>query len=113
MNSVDWVAVPSYWPENAPVVITEALAAGIPVIVASLGGKQELVDFELNAIKVDGDLEIDWVEAFARTQGVDSNLLWTRLSENCRNKNDFDTALKLTKKLYQSAIKNSLVKFEV
>ena len=107
MTTVDWVAVPSYWPENAPVVITEALAAGVPVMVSSRGGKQELVSFNVNSIEVAGDLISDWVNAIAKTQASDSISLWERLSYNCRVKNDFESTLKLTRDLYQMAIRKS------
>ena len=107
MTTVDWVAVPSYWPENAPVVITEALAAGVPVMVSSRGGKQELVSFNVNSIEVAGDLISDWINAIAKTQASDSISLWERLSFNCRVKNDFESTLKLTRDLYQMAIRKS------
>jgi len=40
----DVFILPSIWPENQPVTITEAMAAGIPVIAANSGGIPELVD---------------------------------------------------------------------
>jgi glycosyltransferase involved in cell wall biosynthesis len=43
-GQVDLVVVPSVWPENSPVVITEAMASGIPVVASDIGGIPELVD---------------------------------------------------------------------
>jgi len=43
-TEVDVVVVPSVWPENAPVVITEAMASGIPVVASDIGGIPELVE---------------------------------------------------------------------
>lgn len=43
MASFSACVVPSIWYENAPLVIQEALAAGVPVITAAMGGMQELV----------------------------------------------------------------------
>jgi glycosyltransferase involved in cell wall biosynthesis len=43
----DVFILPSVWPENQPVTITEAMAAGIPVIAANSGGIPELVDNEI------------------------------------------------------------------
>lgn len=40
----DVLILPSIWPENQPVSITEAMAAGIPVIASNMGGMPELVE---------------------------------------------------------------------
>lgn len=42
----DVLILPSIWPENQPVTITEAMAAKIPVIASNSGGIPELVDDE-------------------------------------------------------------------
>lgn len=39
----DVLVLPSVWPENQPVSITEALAGGIPVLASRVGGVPELV----------------------------------------------------------------------
>ena len=38
------LVVPSVWLENAPFIIREAFAAGLPVVASNLGGMAELVD---------------------------------------------------------------------
>jgi glycosyltransferase involved in cell wall biosynthesis len=43
-RQIDVLVVPSVWPENSPVTITEAMASGIPVIASDVGGIGELVD---------------------------------------------------------------------
>src|SRR5712691_5207674 len=43
-EQIDVVVVPSIWPENSPVVITEAMASGIPVVASDMGGIPELVE---------------------------------------------------------------------
>jgi glycosyltransferase involved in cell wall biosynthesis len=43
-NQIDVLIVPSIWPENSPVTITEAMASGIPVIASDVGGIGELVE---------------------------------------------------------------------
>jgi glycosyltransferase involved in cell wall biosynthesis len=40
----DVLILPSIWPENLPVSITEAMSAGIPVIASHVGGIPELVE---------------------------------------------------------------------
>lgn len=43
-KETDVLILPSIWPENQPVSITEAMAARIPVIATRIGGIPELVD---------------------------------------------------------------------
>jgi glycosyltransferase involved in cell wall biosynthesis len=43
-RQIDVLIVPSVWPENSPVTITEAMASGIPVIASDVGGIGELVE---------------------------------------------------------------------
>jgi GT2 family glycosyltransferase len=45
-REVDVLVVPSIWIENAPFVIREAFAAGVPVIASDLGGMAEMVTHE-------------------------------------------------------------------
>ncbi|MBT42251.1 MAG: glycosyl transferase family 1 [Idiomarina sp.] len=40
---MDWVVVPSTWWENSPMVIQEAFAAKVPLIVSNIGGMAEKV----------------------------------------------------------------------
>ena len=42
--------VPSIWAENSPLVIHEALQAGVPVITADYGGMAEYVGHEENGL---------------------------------------------------------------
>jgi len=44
MKKYSVLVLPSSWYENAPLVICEAAAAGLPVLVRRLGGAQELAD---------------------------------------------------------------------
>jgi len=43
-EQTDVLILPSIWPENQPVSITEAMSAGIPVIASNGGGIPELID---------------------------------------------------------------------
>jgi len=44
------LVVPSLWPENSPLVIQEAHAAGIPVIASRIGGIPELITHRKNGL---------------------------------------------------------------
>jgi len=46
LATTDVMVVPSLWYENSPVVIQEALAAGVPIIASSIGALVEKVDDE-------------------------------------------------------------------
>ena len=46
----DAIVVPSIWAENSPLVIHEALQAGVPVITADYGGMAEYVHHERNGL---------------------------------------------------------------
>lgn len=43
-RSTDVLILPSIWPENQPVTITEAMASKIPIIASNLGGVPELIE---------------------------------------------------------------------
>eukprot|EP00435_Cladocopium_sp_Y103_P036049 s8_g9.t1 len=49
-NKVDAIVVPSIWLENSPLVIHEALQAGVLVITAAVGGMAEYVHHEVNGL---------------------------------------------------------------
>ncbi len=38
----DVLVLPSLWPENSPLIVREAAAAGLPVILSAQGGAREL-----------------------------------------------------------------------
>ena len=47
-RETDVLILPSIWPENQPVTITEAMASRTPVIASAIGGIPELVTNEYN-----------------------------------------------------------------
>jgi glycosyltransferase involved in cell wall biosynthesis len=49
-EQIDVLVVPSVWPENSPVIISEAMASGIPVIASDIGGIPELVRDEVTGL---------------------------------------------------------------
>jgi GT2 family glycosyltransferase/glycosyltransferase involved in cell wall biosynthesis len=50
IGRADVVVVPSIWIENAPFVIKEAFACGVPVVASGLGGMAELVRDGVNGL---------------------------------------------------------------
>ena len=49
-EQIDVLIVPSVWPENSPVTITEAMASAIPVIASDIGGIGELVEHQVTGL---------------------------------------------------------------
>lgn len=50
LAGLDVLVVPSIWPENSPLVIQEALLAGVVPVAADIGGIPELVQHERNGL---------------------------------------------------------------
>ena len=50
LAQLDLLCVPSIWIENAPFVIREAFAAGLPVLASDIGGMAEMVTHEINGL---------------------------------------------------------------
>ena len=50
LKDSDVLVVPSLWYENTPLVIYEAMAAGVPVVASNLGGTAEAVKPETNGL---------------------------------------------------------------
>lgn len=48
LNQVDIVLIPSLWPENLPLILQEAQAAGVPALVADVAGMTECVTDGVN-----------------------------------------------------------------
>jgi glycosyltransferase involved in cell wall biosynthesis len=54
-SSVDLLVVPSLWWENSPLIVLEALAAGVPVVASRTGGVPELLSDGAGALVPPGD----------------------------------------------------------
>jgi hypothetical protein len=50
LADLDMLVVPSIWIENAPFIIREAFAAGVPVVASNLGGMAEMVRHDVDGL---------------------------------------------------------------
>lgn len=57
------VIVPSIWPENCPMIVLEALRAGVPVVGSRIGGIPELVEDGVTGILVEPGNEHELADA--------------------------------------------------
>lgn len=66
LTGYDVLAVPSRWMENAPLVVLEAFAAGIPIIGSDLGGIAELVTHGVDGLLLPVDDLAAWTATLRR-----------------------------------------------
>lgn len=67
MSRCDWIIVPSIWWENSPVVIQEALAANVPLIVSDIGGMAEKVRADVDGLHFRVGDYVDLAEKISRS----------------------------------------------
>lgn len=56
-SSLDVLVLPSLWWENSPLVVLEALAAGVPVVASRIGGVGEILPEAAGVLVPSGDAE--------------------------------------------------------
>lgn len=66
LADIDVLVAPSLWPENQPLAILEAMAAGRPVISTRLGGIPELIEHEVTGLLLDKPNEQNLTRAMQR-----------------------------------------------
>jgi len=67
--------VPSVWPENSPIVVYEALTAGIPIVASNIGGIPDLVRNDKDGILVKAASVADLAEGLVRIYSDDEKCL--------------------------------------
>jgi glycosyltransferase involved in cell wall biosynthesis len=89
LDAIDTLVVPSVWYENAPLVVSSALAARRPVIASDFPGMAEIIrDGENGLLFPPGDVG----ELFSRLKAIASDRhLHARLSANCRGAKTIET----------------------
>jgi len=102
LAEVDALAVPSLWYENAPVVIQEAFAAGVPVIASKLGALPEWVRDGVDGLCVPPGDVMAWQGALRRL--VDEPGLTDQLRANIRQPVTLAEHLAQLEGLYAEAV---------
>lgn len=84
MAGVDWVAVPSVWWENSPLVIQEAFRCGRPVLCSGLGGMAEKVRHDVDGLHLPpGDIPA-WGATLSMLAAERDGATWERLRRGIR-----------------------------
>jgi GT2 family glycosyltransferase/glycosyltransferase involved in cell wall biosynthesis len=74
LGSLDVLVVPSIWEENSPLIVWEAMLAGLPVVASRIGGIPEIVEHGRNGLLFEpGD--VDDLERTLRTLVAEPGLL--------------------------------------
>ncbi len=81
---LDVLVVPSLWLENSPFVVREALAAGVPVVGADIGGIPELIRHDVDGLLYDSASAPALAAALNRL--LDDRALLGRLREGARSR---------------------------
>lgn len=100
LREMDVLVVPSVWYENAPLVIAEAHAAGVPVVASRLGGMAEMIqDGRDGALFRPGD-----AGELARVLGrlASDRRELERLAARCRPHRTLDEEIRDLKDLYRA-----------
>ena len=119
LGSFDVLVVPSRWPENAPLVVLEAIAAGVPVLAPRLGGLPEMLDIATEAQKKKKTsvglqrVTHGWLYGAANTLPTDEDLKealfsimkarWEKPKEHKISEKGFESHIKAVIKTYLSS----------
>ncbi|NQZ04546.1 glycosyltransferase family 4 protein [Idiomarina sp.] len=82
MSTMHWAVVPSTWWENSPMVIQEAQANHLPLIVSDIGGMVEKVEHEVNGLTFRVGSPVALAETLTRV--VDEPELFRRCCEGVK-----------------------------
>jgi len=107
LASLDVLVVPSIWIENAPFVIKEAFAAGLPVVASNLGGMAELVQDGRNGLLFAAGDPADLRRVITRL--LDEPGLLATLREGIPRVKTIDEDAAWTQTIYEEAVREPRV----
>ncbi|MGH9282975.1 MAG: glycosyltransferase, partial [Acidimicrobiales bacterium] len=104
LASAQTVAVPSTWPENQPLSVLEAIAAGAPVVASDVGGIPEIIEHDRSGLLVPPGDQAALTAALGRIDG-DRHLAAALSSSGRRRAGDFSLATHLARldEIYEMA----------
>lgn len=102
LRDIDVLAVPSIWSENAPFVVREAFAAGIPVVASRIGGLPEAVVDDVNGLLVEPQDPAALARALTRL-ATEPELL-ERLRTGIPSVRTIEDDVVATRRIYERAI---------
>jgi GT2 family glycosyltransferase/glycosyltransferase involved in cell wall biosynthesis len=98
LSAFDVLVVPSIWPETSPIVIREALSAGIPVVASRIGGIPETVQDGVNGLLFQPGDAADLHRVLSRF--VDEPALLDRLRRGIETVRTIEEDVALTRGVY-------------
>lgn len=101
-SQLDVIVIPSVWEECAGLVIPEALAMGLPVVVARIGGMPEFIVEGINGTSYPHDSERN-LAAILQCLASESSTL-EELTENAGVHRSFNDYINLTTRLYDKLL---------
>ncbi|HLQ49883.1 MAG TPA: glycosyltransferase, partial [Terriglobales bacterium] len=102
LKETDVLVCPSLWYENTPLVIYEAMAAGVPVVASDLQGMAEAIKPEINGLLFPPGDVTALAEALRRLEG--DRPLVARLSVNTEQPLTVKAHVSELEKLYQQVL---------
>ncbi len=106
LQRADVLVVPSLWYENAPLVVQEAFAMGVPVVASKIGALQEWVIDEVNGLHFQTGDAIELAEKLKLL--IDRPEILHKLKSNAPKVPSIDEHVDRIEKIYQDLVEARL-----